>query len=230
MFRALKGTFALLAASSLLAVPAQAQSFEGVVNYTITSGKGQTMDMTYMMKGDKIRQVMHTQGQEVAMLMDLGSHTMTMVMPSQQAYMTMDMNHMAQMAPGMQHQSSEPPKITATGKTETVAGHKCEHYLVGEEQNVDICVAKGMGYYMSGNGVRGHGMGDMPSGANLDAWKKVFKDGFFPLKMEMKDQNGMTMEATSIESKSLPDSLFAPPSGYRQMQMPAGMPSGMQKP
>lgn len=219
-----KSTATVIVAFFLAAVPAHAQNFEGVVNYKITTSQGQTVDLAYMMKGDKIRQEMNSNGRQGAMIMDLGTHTMMMLVPQRKMYMKMDMDHAAQMAQGMQHQAATPPKVTDTGKSETVAGHKCEHYLVGDEQNVDICVATGMGYYLAGSGMRGRGNPNMPYGSNLEAWKKVFKNGFFPLKMEMQDQGGMTMEATSIEAKSLPDSLFAPPADYQEMQVPAAMP------
>ena len=38
------------------------------------------------------------------------------------------------------------PKVTSTGKTETVAGYTCQHWLVGDKQDTDICMAKGLGY------------------------------------------------------------------------------------
>jgi len=50
--------------------------------------------------------------------------------------------------------------------------------------------------------------------------------GFFPLKWTGTHDSWV---ATKIERKTLDPSLFAPPPGYTQMQMPAGM-SGAQKP
>lgn len=224
MSRLLTAT-AALALLGGVASQVHAQSFEGEVDYKITGKTGQNMDLAYMMKGDHIRQVINMDGRDMVVLMDATKHTMTMVMPQQQAYMTMDMNHMAQR---MGNQSAtDVPKITATGKTETIAGHKCEHYMIArtDEDSVDVCVAKGMGYYMSGGAMQARtGMGAMPSGANMAEWKKVFKDGFFPLKVTTSN-GSMSMEATKVEPKSLPDNLFAPPAGYKEMQM-GGMPGG----
>ena len=123
------------------------------------------------------------------------------------------------------------PKLTATGKTETIAGYTCEHWLMGEEQDVDMCVAKGLGYF----GMGGQSSGGMGSWKNLvfspkmlaeaaahPEWVKFLNGGAFPLKLSvMQDGKAtMTMEATRIEKKSLDDSLFVIPTDYKAINMP----------
>jgi hypothetical protein len=52
----------------------------------------------------------------------------------------------------------------------------------------------------------------------------MYKDGFFPLKVTASGpQGGIMLEVTSIEKKSLPASLFAPPADYTEMKMPGGI-------
>jgi len=54
-------------------------------------------------------------------------------------------------------------------------------------------------------------------------FRRQFAGGFFPLKMEMKDEHGqvqMTMVATKIDRRSLSDDLFKPPADYTEMKMP----------
>ena len=122
------------------------------------------------------------------MLMDVTSSNMIMMMPAQKMYMTMDMNRMAAQMQGMKHDSAG--KITATGGKETVAGHGCDDYLVGAKQDIEVCAAKGMGFFVmaSGGGPMGDrgsmgGMSDVAGVVSNPAYAKMFADGFFPLKV-----------------------------------------------
>lgn len=152
-----------------------------------------------------------------------GQNTATIVMPARQMYMTMSLTD-AQAA--MQKQMSK-LKITATGKTEVVAGHSCAVYhAVDPDQGTesDACIASDMGNFATfqppGQGGRGAGA----TGA-LSMIEQMFsaKGGFFPLKVTTY-KNGKVedaMEATSVEAKSLAASEFVPPSGYKSMTMPS---------
>ncbi len=222
-------------AAALLATPfvtgAAQQPFEGVVEYDMT-GSGQAIHTIYYQKGSHVRTEMNVGGQAAAMIMDGTTGTMITIMPSQKMYMTMNFRSMAA---GMQRQSRDSvhlPKITATGRHETIAGHDCEHVLMTNETDhsqVDMCVARGMGYYMSGGAGGGRGARDFWSNIpNADdpryaEFRRQFAGGFFPLKMEMKDEHGqvqMTMVATKIDRRSLSDDLFKPPADYTEMKMP----------
>ena len=128
------------------------------------------------------------------------------------------------------------PKLTATGKQETIAGYPCEHYLIGDKQEMDMCVAKGLGFFGMG-GQSGGGLGAFKSlafspkmlaeAASHPEWVKLLEGGAFPLKLT-NVENGkvlMSFEATKIEKKSLDDSLFVIPSDYKELSMP-NIPSG----
>ncbi len=204
--------------------PARAQGFEGAITFRMQGERG--MEMVQLIKGDKVRMEMGGRGQEGIMIMDAGAQNMMMIMPSEKMYMVMDMRG----GPGRPEGQGETPKITKLGTSETIAGRTCENYLVGDKQDMEVCAAKGMGFYMSGGG--GPGMGRNPMGRVPNfrdaAIMREFQDGFFPLRITRVagGKREVMLEATRIEPKTLDAALFQAPAGYQQMTMPAGMPGG----
>jgi Domain of unknown function (DUF4412) len=222
-------------AAALLATPLAAQqAFEGVVEYDMTTGSNQVVHTIYYQKGMHVRTEMNMGGQTAAMIMDGTTGTMTTIMPSQRMYMTMNLR---ELAAGMQQQARDtahPPKITATGRHETIAGHDCEHILMtteGRNSQMDVCVARGMGYYMSNGlgGARGRRAAEdfwsvYATDPRYAEFRRQFANGFFPLKIEGRDDQGhvsMTMVATKIDRRALSDDLFKPPADYKEMKMPS---------
>ena len=128
------------------------------------------------------------------------------------------------------------PALTRTGKQETIAGYTCEHWLMGDKQEIDMCVAKGLGYFGMG-GQSGGGLGTfrnfafspkmLAEAAAHPEWVKLLEGGAFPLKLTTMEDGKvkMSMEATRIEKKPLDDSLFVIPSDYKELSMP-NMPGG----
>ena len=209
----------------------EAQSaFEGVVKFKMGMGKD-LGEMTQMYKGTKTRtEFTGAKGQGGAMIMDLAAQSMTVLMPQQKMYMVMDMKRMAEMAkrmPGAKEAppagaAGEAPKVTDTGKSETVAGYSCENYIVGDTQKTQICAAKGLGTFGMGQSPMGRmGTSPLSSITANPLYAKLWKDGFFPLKIVNLEKNETVMEATQVEKKSLDASLFAPPSDYQEMKMPS---------
>jgi hypothetical protein len=235
--RSFSAALVVFACAAPLAL-AQPAGFEGIVAYKM-SGKGGGAEMTQMYKGMKSRtEVSGASGQSSAMIMDMSTGVMTVLMPQQKMYMVMDMRKAGQGLAGLPfgrgkkdtgaHGGAPPamPKITATGRKETIAGHECEYYVMGDKGDMEVCSAKGLGMFMMGQSPMGGGMGSMAALAalatNSDAFK-LFSDGFFPLKM-VKNEGGkkeVVMEATRLEKKSLDASLFAPPPDYKEMKMPS---------
>lgn len=217
-------------AASPTGLPAQA-AFEGVIVSTVYAG-GSPMEMTTSLKGGLARMDLPlTQGSGAYQLMDLAKGTMTAVMPGQKMFMTMDFKAMGETLKD-RTPNGPAPKITATGKRETIAGHPCEHYLIESDgSTMDVCAAKGMGFMgMIGGGnpmSGGRGAASIPL-EYRDLYEK-FKDGFQPLKVERVEGERRTlfMQVKSIERKALDASLFAVPKGYRDMSsmMRGGMPS-----
>ena len=213
---------------------AQAAGFEGVVVYKMPA-KGAAGELTQMYKGTKTRTEVSDGKQTTAMIMDMTAGTMTVLMPPQKQYMVMDMKKMGQGLSGLLGKGRKDtgsagggaamPKITATGRKETIAGHECEYYLMGDKGETEICSAKGLGMFTMGQPPMGGGSASLAALAamstNPDA-AKLFADGFFPLKVvNVKGgKNEVVMEATRVEKKTLEPSLFVPPPDYKEMKMP----------
>ncbi|HET8625228.1 MAG TPA: DUF4412 domain-containing protein [Gemmatimonadales bacterium] len=213
----LRSRVATAFAASLLAAPAtlSGQAFEGVVTSTMNPTSPRPGTMVYQVKGTQVRaDVSNLKGGPpggMYMLLDAAVGKMMSVMPAQKVYMIIDMKAVEkQLAPDGK---PVPAKLTRTGKTETVAGHKCEHCLVGAQQETDICAAKGLGVMVGG------GLAGLPG--HYRAYTDLAKDGFLPLKVTSLrgGKAEVVMEATRIEKKRLDASLFAVPAGYTEMDM-----------
>jgi hypothetical protein len=205
-------------------------SFEGILRYSMNA-RGQNVEPAFYVKGGKTRVEMNMGGQQAVMLLDAESGQSVMLMPEQKMYMAMNFGAMMQ---GQQRPAAAADvKFEATGRTETVAGITCEHYLATDQKEgteADMCLAKGMGFFMGmsappgGGGPMGGMGGGMGAGLPPAAQEaaKSLKDGAFLLKMELKRGGSVeaTMTATQVERKSLDAALFVPPSDFREMKMP----------
>lgn len=218
--QALVATFVVM----LAAAPAAHAQFEGVVKGTLYgTGNKAAGDFTQYVKGTMMRWDMETPAGEVSSIVDGSTQTMTSLMHAQKMYMSVNF---ADAAKGADPDTVPPvPKFTKTGQTETIADRTCEHYLVGDAQDLDICAAKGlgtMGFGSAGQGPfgMGRGMPAMPPG--LEALGKEFKDGFFPLKMESirGGKRSLRLIVNSVEPQKLEDGLFKVPADYQEFKMP----------
>jgi hypothetical protein len=127
---------------------------------------------------------------------------------------------------------SSPPKVIKTGKFETIAGYKCENWDVSSDHREGtVCVASEGASWLS------IPLGALPSER---AWMLELADGkHFPLRFIGYAKDGATeetrVEITKVDKRSLPDSDFQLPAGYRTIDLdnmlrsmggaPAGMPS-----
>lgn len=185
-------------------------SFEGQVDYKMTTRKGENVDMSYLLKGKRIRINTSMKGHDGAMIMDLSTRKMMMLMPEQKKYTETEIRN-------PKGKSGKPEgKISKTGKTEVILGRKCEEWLYeGKTGQSSIWAVSGMGNFMA--------MGGRP-GDSSNAWAEAVKSkGLFPLRMTYTDKSGnteMTMEATKIDEKSLDAALFEVPAGYEKIEMP----------
>ncbi len=239
------------APSSTSAASPAGGDFEGMIAMKMETENQTGAEMTYYLKGRHTRietKIANHPGGMAVMLWDLEGGKMTTLMPAQKMYTTMDMKaaaeDMKEMKKAHGQEESEFPKLTSTGNRETIAGYTCEHWLMGEKQDVDMCVAKGLGYF----GMGGQSAGGLGALKNLafspkllaeaaahPEWVKFLEGGAFPLKLTTM-QDGkvkMSMEATKVEKKSLDDSLFVIPTDYKEFSMPSipnmpNMPRGKQ--
>lgn len=217
-----------------------AGEFEGVVEMKLdTPDRQQSMAMTFYLKGERTR--METNLGDIpeaqaVMLLDMSKGEMTTLIPQQKMYMTINLEEMRKAAEGMgatDEENKEPKfaKLTATGKTETIAGYQCEHWLMGDNQEIDMCVAKGLGYFGMGDKLGGFGSMKnlvfspkmLAAAAAHPEWVKFLSGGAFPLKITMNEGGKVTMsmEATKIERKQLDNGLFSVPADYKKLSVPA---------
>lgn len=216
-------------------------AFEGLITSKMNTG-GQPMEIKYAIKGSRTRietQLAAGGSQMGAVLMDFASGTQTMLIPQMKTYTTMNWNEeggIKKMAEKMAEKagSGDSFKATPTGKTETIAGHTCTHWILGDKQDTDACLAQGLGYFGGGSDsgglfdqLRSFALGDKAKAAlqSNPEFLKFVEGGVFPLKLAT-IENGQTrtiMEVTSVERKPLDDSLFAIPADYKKMEIP-GMP------
>ncbi len=206
--------------------------FEGVITMKMDVEDQKGMEMVYSLKGNRSRIETKLPGMpegQGAMLLDLEAGKMITIMPARKMFMTMDLKGAADDMKDAGGEDEKFPKLTPTGRQETIAGYTCEHWLMGDKQDIDMCVAKGLGYFgMSGQGSGGGSFRDLVFSPKLLAqaaahpeWVRFLKGGAFPLKMTMTENGKVStsMEVTKVERKSLDDSIFSVPPGYKEFNM-----------
>jgi hypothetical protein len=216
--------------TSALLVPAalSAASFEGKVSFKMTSGRGQPQEVTYNIKGDKMRVEFPGQTKMGGMIMDATKKEMTMIMDEQKMYMTMAIPDSAVQA-AQKH--NENTKFEKTGETEKILGYTATKYVATQnDTQTDMWLAEGLGTFM---GFNNNPMGGRRGGSSpAQSWEHLLAGKeLFPLRVVGKDKTGhesFRMEATAINKQSLHDSLFVPPEGYQKLDM-GGMMGGMMK-
>jgi hypothetical protein len=220
--------------------PGGGGNFEGTVTAKMFGGD-KDIQLNYSIKGALSRiETSATEERQSftgVMILDMKSGKQLMLMPPAKTYMEMNLKEIGEQFKGGED-STKVPKLTPTGKQETIAGYTCEHWLVGEDQKTDMCVAKGIGFFGFGSNEQSGGPLNALRNLNIDPQiaaqiegnpelKKFVEGGAFPLKItQIEDGQPRTiMEVTGIERKTLDDSLFTIPPGYKKMEIP-GMPSG----
>ena len=210
--RTLASAAAMLATltSAPFAVPAQGTSFEGTVTFE-TRMDGEVSSFAYSMKGSRIRFEPRQADMPMYMLMNPDEPVVRMVMIGQNAYMEMAI-------PDADDASDPTAEPKNTGRTDEVAGRKCEIWTMTDQgEEFEMCIARNMGTFMQGGGPM--------SRTASPAWQRELrKGGFFPLRIKTSGGDSqMVMVATKIEEKKLDDSFFDVPAGAKKMSMPPGM-------
>ncbi len=219
---------AVLALLVTLPAGVAAQAFEGRVTAQMSGNPNRPpVEVVILTKGGKTRMESSMGGMPMAMLMDYQGGAITTLMPSQKMYMKMDLRQAAAQLRGMSGATdTTPPKVTRTGRRETIAGVSCEHILfeTANGTQTDVCAAKGMGFFGGGGSMGGGAAAGVP--ADMHRLMRDFSDGFFPLKVEgVKGTTRTTvLLVTKVEPQALDASLFEVPKDFTEMQMPGGMP------
>lgn len=202
---------AVVALAAILApamAPAMAHAqgssqFEGVVTFQTEAGRS----FDYAIRKGLIRIDVNDATRKAAMIMDPASHKMYMLMPEQQTYTEMAVPEGQDL-----EQVPENAKPTRTGKSEVVAGHKCDYWSVEEEKGkVDVCLATDMGTFQA---FSNHMIG------SASTWQDAVGKNAFPLKVITHDEgeDQVALVATKVERKSLDAAMFTPPASYKKTE------------
>jgi len=193
--------------------------FEGDITMTVTDDARGAAEgpqtIVYTVKGTKMRfDVPHHHGGPEGnswAIFDSSSKKMTTVTDSKKMAMVMDLGD----APKLSRAAEKKPTVTDTGKSDTVAGYRCEVWSIKQDNGDggEACVANGIAF---------------PSVGAQSSWISSMGQNGFPLRVSMKDASGkekMKMEVTKIEKKSVDDKTFEVPAGYHTMDMASMMKS-----
>jgi hypothetical protein len=206
----------------------------------MTSGREKPQDITYSIKGGKMRIDMPSMQGKGGMIMDTSKREMIMVMDEQKMYMTVALSEddAKKLAKG------DDLKLEKTNETEKILGYTATRYIsTSGNETTDLWLAEGIGTFMSFN--QSNPMARGRGGQGQAAWERALagKD-LFPLRVvgrqgvrggKGKDGKGkggsegresFRMEATAIDKQTLPDSIFTPPAGYQKFDM-GGMMKGL---
>jgi hypothetical protein len=229
-------TRALVTALCLVALPALA--FEGVIETKMTFnrsavGEKAPQGTPTSMTGTGVITIkgLNSRMEQQMAMGGMGEHKMVVIHRASEpntTYIVNDANktytkHTAE----KEDDASEASKWTVKklGK-ETVAGRSTEHVQVSRQgggDNLDVWIDKNL-----------VSAGDLEKAFNAGGrdqsgwWAALRKEGVagVPLKVVSKNskgETGVTWEATSVKSQSVPDSAFAVPSGYTESKGYGGM-------
>ena len=196
---------------ALAASPLGAQAFEGTVTMRITGENGPGRTISYMLKGGKMR--FDQGGGQISVVIDPGAQRMMLIMNAQKMYTESEFG--GALAAAQQQAAAKPPTVVRTGKMETIAGYRCEHVTVADDDGVqlDVCMSAELG------GFRMPAASNPMSPQRESGWMTQVGSHNFPLKVQ---KAGKTiMEVTAIEKKTLDAALFEAPEGYQSFVMPA---------
>jgi uncharacterized protein DUF4412 len=236
-----------LAWSGLRPSAAAAQVFQGMIRFTVHDENGRTTEITQLSKTGKTSFMAAESGKPGGgLIMDSTAGTMTMVDGEHKTYTVVNlvamqqmMKGMAGMAKGMQRGSESDaaggPKgtITATGRSEVVAGVTCQVYAYegtnnGTHDTGEVCLAKGAGLMVGGD-VMGQmpgmmGMQRQTMQQRLQEWGPLgtmLTQGYGVLKATNYEDGKLkgSLEVTAFQRGAPPDAAFHPPAGFTQKSM-----------
>jgi hypothetical protein len=199
---------ALVTISSAPAASGQGEkgaTFEGVVTFQMADG----LTLDYAIRQGMVRLDVGGKGSHATVIMDPAAHKTYMLMPAQQMYMEMATPE----ADGSAESPEDRPKPQKTGKTDIVAGHQCEYWVMRHKDgDTEVCLASDLGGF--------YGFGNTAGKGGVE-WQEQLSKNYFPLKVIGNEDGGrkVVLVATRVEKKALEKAMFAPPEAYRKMTM-----------
>ena len=215
---------------------AQAQ-VEGVATFVTRTEHGQKTDTVYQTtKGKSLRMDGFGGGNRGGgMIIDGEKNRLIVLDASQKTAMVMtreDQERMRAMTEGMLAGRKKPaadkdltePAITKTGRTETVAGVRCEWYHVvtdrkDQKQEGDACIGEvGFGIFQA---LMNNPMMHSAQSNRWEHLRKMVSEGKGLVKATTIEdgKSYVSLELIKFERKSVPASTFEPPAGYKIQSM-----------
>lgn len=218
------------------AAPASLQAqtgFQGSITYQMTV-EGMSVKMTMASKGPWTRTDMELPGMpgQMFVLMNTDSMVARTVMLEMGMYVEMDLKAMMSEAEGLLPQSTRDSlaaqmataSFEALGTSDEIAGYPCRNYRfrTGTEQ-MESCVATGLGSIGGQLGANNPMSGMMPSMPDMAAYAKEFPDGFLALRVRLLKDGAWEplMEATKLDRTLPGDEIFKLPPGLTRMDPPS---------
>jgi len=204
-----------------------AQSFEGKVTLSLTSSSSDApQSMSLSLRDGFMRTDVASARGTMSAILDWKNQQMIILMPQQRMYMVQPLQQSPAMlaqagaaAPG--NLSAGPaPTLQETGVKETILGYDCTKYVSSAKDGTsEIWVTDQLGMFTG----LFHGGGPGGRGAQApQAWESALKGrNFFPMRVVTSrgGKGTFRLEVTAVQKGSLPDSLFAPPVGWRKIDM-----------
>lgn len=253
------GATAAVAIGTAVPRTAVAQRFQGTMRFTVHSSDGKTTEITQLARPGKASFLVNDGGKLGGMIVDSTAGTMTVVSSESKSYMVMSLAMIQQMASRMADAMKNMPnasgnpsddadekggpkgKLTATGRSEVVAGIRCQVYAYdgmenGKHQTGEVCLAKGAGMMAAGAnpmdlmpGMHGRARSDLVRRqfAHMGDLGTLLAQGYGILKGSGSEDGKFqgSVEVTSYDPSLPSEAAFEPPAGYSKKEM-RGMPGG----
>jgi len=183
--------------------------FEGKIVLKILD-EGNSFDVDYFIKGDKMKMEMNAAEGAMAILFNKSENKTYMIMPQQSMYMEFNVMDMM----GSEELDADDPDITKTGEYLDINGYKCEKWIIKENNEiVEAWMTDELGSFF---------MMDNPFAMNSKTWQQELAGNFFPMRVDVVEgsEKQKVLEVVSVNKMSLSNDLFVIPAGYQKFDMP----------
>ena len=177
-------------------------TFEGKVVFDVQEdGNKQVMD--YYAKDKKYRMEVPDKGGTI--LFDSNKLMMYVLMDKEKMYMESQMMPLSMGGAG---------KVSKTGETKTILGHKCEKFVFEQEDlKGEAWMTKDLGAFMF----------FMDSQQDMPSWQQEIVDaGYFPLQVTQyskRENKKSVYNVIEVTTMDLSDDLFVVPSSYEKLDL-----------
>ncbi|MGD0337940.1 MAG: DUF4412 domain-containing protein [Bacteroidota bacterium] len=213
-------------------LPAWSQ-FEGTFTTTTTGTReGNTpfsITQEVSIKGKKIRSAMTAPGEQMGSLIIIfrgDKGRVITILDQAKVYMELSIKTIEEMMKNFPHDTNM-VTVTRTGKKQKILGYNCEQIILQEgEATIDIWGTSELTFLRKAMQT----MSEVQK-QKVPQWsKELDKLQVFPMKTIINAQGtNAEMTVTSIQRKSLPESIFNVPAGYKKQDLPAGQTGGQKK-